>query len=259
MNDLQLHSLQRYLNLLKTTGASDNIMLIGSWAEYAYMAGKVLPGYLPDIRTLDIDFLIRNKLKPRDPVSIIAAARNDGFEVMTDRLTSCTKLYDENGLEAEFLISKVGAGIEVSLKTNVGVTAQSLRYLDILSSYPIQVQLFGQYVLVPEPEAYFVHKLIINSDRRGKADKDFRQLLRLAPYLSETRVFEISNRLGKKTKRRFMDSLARFRQVSMDCDFPPKSSETLAEHCEIAREVSESLKGNIDSRSKSSCTDRGDL
>ena len=48
-------------------------------------------------------------------------------------LNGTTKLMDPSGLEVEFLIRKMGAGVEAALKTNVGVTAQALRHLNFFS------------------------------------------------------------------------------------------------------------------------------
>ncbi len=50
-----------------------------------------------------------------------------------------TKLYTTEGLEIEFLIGKVGAGLETSLRTNLGVTAQSLGHMEVLDRHMVTV------------------------------------------------------------------------------------------------------------------------
>lgn len=92
--------------------------MVDSWAEYLYRELGVLKGFDPNIRTLDIDFLVRNLRKPSEPLGLAAAAREAGYFVEPDRLTGATKIMDRSGLEIEFLIGKRGAGAESALKTN---------------------------------------------------------------------------------------------------------------------------------------------
>ncbi|MDO4486886.1 MAG: hypothetical protein Q4C46_09890 [Bacillota bacterium] len=57
----------------------------------------------------------------------------------SDVLTGVTKIYDKAGLEIEFLIGKKGAGVEQALKTNLGVTAQTLRHMEVIIRNTIEV------------------------------------------------------------------------------------------------------------------------
>ena len=51
----------------------------------------MLKGFDPNIRTLDIDFLVRNLRKPSEPLGLASAAREAGYLVEFDRLTGATK------------------------------------------------------------------------------------------------------------------------------------------------------------------------
>ncbi len=162
---------------------SSYVILVGSWAEFVYRESGLLPGFDPNIRTLDVDLLVRNLRRPSPPVNLIGLARERGFLVESDVMHGTTKLLDASGLEVEFLIGKMGAGVETSLKTNMGVTAQTLRHTEVLIENSIEVVCLGRTVRVPEPEAYVAHKMAINRQRGGKAEKDAQAALGLWPYL----------------------------------------------------------------------------
>ncbi|KAK0351740.1 hypothetical protein LTR94_023762 [Friedmanniomyces endolithicus] len=77
-----------------------------------------------------------------------------------------------------------------------GAAAQPLRFLDFLIHEPVRAVLLhgaGVPVLVPSPERYAVHKLIVASrrridgDRLAKAEKDRHQSLTLIKALVTTR------------------------------------------------------------------------
>lgn len=120
-----------------------HVILVGSWAEFAYHEAGLLDGFNPNITTLDVDFLVRNLRRPSPAASLAALARERGFLVESDVLNGTTKLFDTSGLEVEFLIGKRGAGIEPALRTNVGVTAQALRHMEILSGSSVEVRCWG--------------------------------------------------------------------------------------------------------------------
>lgn len=188
----------RVLDLLEDAGCIGHVILVGSWAEFVYREAGLLEGFAPNIRTLDVDFLIRNLRKPCPPANLSVVARKRGYLVESDILNGTTRLFDKTGLEVEFLIGKVGAGIEPALKTNVGVTAQTLRHMDILARDSIEVSCFGHMVRVPLPEAYAAHKMVINSERKGKSEKDRRAVLQIWPYLDKRRMATVLAGLSKK-------------------------------------------------------------
>lgn len=197
----QKKQLLRLLKLFDDNGFSNHLILIGSWAEYLYTATGVLPNYEPNIRTLDIDFLVKNLKKPNPPVNIAALAKEEGFYVEEDRLTGTTKFLNKNGLEVEFLIAQKGKGNSPALKTNLGVTAQALRHLEILNANTIEVYYLGINVLIPTPEAFVLHKMIINSERKNKIEKDQNVINKMYKHLN-MEVFDLlKNKLTKKEGR----------------------------------------------------------
>lgn len=185
-----------------------HVILVGSWAEFVYRESGLIEGFAPNIRTLDVDFLIRNLRKPTPAANLSTMARERGYLVESDILNGTTRLFDTTGLEVEFLIGKAGAGIEPALKTNVGVTAQTLRHMNILSGNSIELPCFEHMVRVPLPEAYAVHKMVINSQRRGKREKDRRAVLQIWPYLDKKRVSVVMAGLTRKENARVKEFMA---------------------------------------------------
>ena len=73
MKDANYQGFWRLLGLMHDAGALPHVLIIGSWAEYLYAQSGLLPGYVANLRTLDIDFLIRNQRKPRTMVNLPTA------------------------------------------------------------------------------------------------------------------------------------------------------------------------------------------
>lgn len=63
----------------------------------------------------------------------------------------------------------MGAGAEVALKANVGVTVQTLRHLETLSANLLEAICLGHLLQVPAPEAYAIRKMVVSDDRDPKA------------------------------------------------------------------------------------------
>ena len=104
------------------------------------------------------------------------------------------------GYRVEFLTGNRGSeeytGKPSPMPALGGASAENLRFLDYLIYEPIRTVLLfreGINVLVPAPERYAVHKLIVSSRRltdtlgRLKADKDLTQAALLFEALVETR------------------------------------------------------------------------
>lgn len=197
----QQHAFSKVLDLVEEAGCIDHVVLIGSWAEFVYREADVLPGFCPNIKTMDVDFLVRNLRRPSPAARLTALAKERGFFVESDRMTGTTKLLDITGLEVEFLIRKMGEGKEPALKTNIGVTAQALWHMDVILKNTINVRCLSHVVTVPIPEAYAIHKMIINSERGKKAEKDAHAVENMLPLLDEEKQIRYSARYLKKRKQ----------------------------------------------------------
>lgn len=207
MNEQQ-KELLKLLKLLQDNDCLNHLILIGSWAEYMYMAAAVLPEYEAQIKTLDIDFLIKNMKKPVPQVNIVPLVKEIGYDVEIDRITGVTKLLSRKGLEVEFLISQKGNGESAALKTNLGVTAQALRHLDLLKGNTIAIEYLGIEVVLPEPEAFVLHKMIINHQRKEKIEKDKNVINRMYRHLDMERFKSLQESLTKKERKAIAEYMA---------------------------------------------------
>ena len=145
-------------------------------------------------------FLLKNLRRPYPPKNLVSLADEAGYIVERDYIDGTTKILDKAGLEIEFLIGKKGSGEEETMKTNLGVTAQALRHLDILSSNVIDVDFIGFEITVPSPEAYAVHKMVINDERKDKREKDRLAIINIYPFLDKAKISEVLDKLNKKER-----------------------------------------------------------
>lgn len=200
---IQQKEFSRFIKLLSDNDCLEHVILIGSWAEYVYQESGLLKGFNSNIKTMDMDFLIKNLRKPLPEKNIAALARTEGYLVESDVLTGVTKIYDKAGLEIEFLIGKKGAGVEQALKTNLGVTAQTLRHMEVIIRNTIEVDYFNMKITVPMPEAYTIHKIVINQDRGLKQKKDQMAISNIWKSLDPVKTNQLAETLTKKEQRAF--------------------------------------------------------
>lgn len=190
-----------FLKLLSDNDLLKYVVVVGSWAEYLYEQAGVLQSFQANLRTLDVDFLVSNMRRPDPPVSVTALAREAGYVIDSDILLGTTKIYTPGFMEIEFLILQRGAGDMPVLKTNLGVNAQALRHMSMLTSDSISVNMFGMSITVPSPEAYAIHKLVINRQRGGKAEKDQEALKNIIPHLNFDKMNALYSTLSKKERK----------------------------------------------------------
>ena len=203
----QYHDFWGFIRLLNANGLANQVVVIGSWAEYVYAQAGTLAGFEANLRTLDIDFMIRNMRKPAEPVNIITLAKKEGYIVEHDTLMGTTKFITPTLMGIEFLIPQYGSGESPVISTNLGVKAQALRHLNILRDNIIVVELFDMQIHVPTPEAYAIHKMVINKVRGKKAEKDRVALVAIMPFLDKVKFREIYDVLTKKERASVDDFL----------------------------------------------------
>lgn len=201
MTSIQRRDFLKTMTMLHENELLPQVVVIGSWAEYLYMAAGGLPGYEAAIRTLDVDILLRNKsLKPCHDLPSLA--KSYGYLLESDRLSGTTKLLLPGSLEVEFLLAKRGAGHEPAMDTNIGICAQTLRHLEILARHTVALDFEGLSVTVPEPEAFVLHKMVINQERGNKTEKDQQVIRRMMPYLDAGKCKDLIEDLPKQSQQK---------------------------------------------------------
>jgi hypothetical protein len=181
-------------------------VLIGTVAYQSYppMLGEKLPS--PAMQTGDIDIA---QFKP------ISVAVEDRTQPVLEILKGVDKTFRpvphlaggrvtsyaaKGGLRVDFLTPNLGPDSDDPQELPAFQTdAQPLRFLDYLIKDPHPAVLLhdaGIYVLVPAPERYAVHKLIVSRRRQAgtaKRDKDVVQAAALMEVLWRKRPFELKS------------------------------------------------------------------
>ena len=207
----------RLLKILNDNSVLDHVVLVGSWAEYVYALGGVLPGFIAGLRTLDVDFLVKNLRRPTAPIDVAALAKEEGYSIAHDTLSGTTKLMSPGGLEVEFLIPKKGSGSEQVLPTNLGVVAQSLWHMTAIIDHSITANVLGMKVQVPCPEIYVLTKMIINDVRKPEKQlKDARSVQKLLPYLDYAKMDALFASLTKKEQVRIRAFIEKHGEMALE-------------------------------------------
>jgi len=106
----------------------------------------------------------------------------------------------KGGLRVDFLTPNEGGDTDIPQPLRAFQTdAEPLRFLDFLIHEPESAVLLhnaGIYVLVPSPQRFAVHKLIVSRRRRqgaAKQDKDVKQSAALLEVLNDKRPYELKS------------------------------------------------------------------
>lgn len=156
-----------------------HVVIIGSWAEYLMEQGY-LEGFTSDIRTMDVDVLIKNTHRPSEPVNITEVLEEHGFIADQDYLTGTSKFYKDGALELEFLVRMLGRGQNEPYDVpSFGIKAEGLRHLDLLIKHSEPIIVRGYTIYIPKPGAYSFHKMRIDRTNSDKKEKDIRAAARV--------------------------------------------------------------------------------
>lgn len=225
----------RLLKLLHDNDILNHVVLIGSWAEYIYAQAGVLRGYTMTLRTIDIDFLVKNLRRPAEPISLPALAKEEGYSVAHDVLMDTTKIFTPAGLEIEFLIPQKGSGVDRILETNLGVNAQALRHLGAIVDNSLTVEFLGMKLQVPCPEIYVLTKMVINSERKPvKQQKDLNSIINLLPFIDFQKFDSLYEASTKKEKARVREFLEKYKEeinLELPLDTKIKLAEFTSRNC----------------------------
>lgn len=180
---------------LDKAGVLRDIILIGGWCPLVYKEYFGNPVEISMQRTADLDLLVPNPPRIHKDVDVSLIFAELGF----DRQVSLLKGYEKfvhPDLEVEFLTPEKGRGRSKPYSIDkLHVSAQGLRYLDLVQSYTMKASYNGVSITVPEPAAYVLHKFIVSNRRKKlfKRDKDIETARQLGEYL-----------LGQKNQRKKM-------------------------------------------------------
>jgi len=192
------------IEVFNKEGLLPYIMIIGSWAEFIYQ-NYFSSDFIANLRTRDVDFMYYNLHKPKGvSIRIIKSMEEKGFEYNEHRLTGISRFTKGDILLVEFLTRVLGAGEEgINEIPALNFKASGIREINMLASYPLDIECNGYKLKVPEPEAYVLQKLLINPKRKNedKRNKDMQSIINLMDYVNRDRLKDIFNRMFKKEQK----------------------------------------------------------
>jgi hypothetical protein len=178
------------------------VMLIGSWAEYAYQF-HFKSDFRPNLRTRDIDFLYINLNRPKKDIKLSNGLKEKGFVYKEDSVSGVGKFVKEDLLELEFITRVLGKGRQTYKIPSIGIEAEGLRIVNMLADYPLEIVCNNHVIIVPEPEAYVLQKLLTNPTRtpQDKREKDIQAVRGLLKHINKDRKHQIYDKMPKKSQK----------------------------------------------------------
>ncbi len=190
-----------------------DIVLVGGWVPVIYeQCTSMLPTRM--VRTTDVDFACLPPLHVREkPLDHLLRAA--GFRCELSRTTQIPlcRYISERQLEIEFLTPLRGDGSVSATELQKGLTAEPLRYLDILLAHTREVKVADHVVRVPWLSAFLFQKGLSFPQRRSvlKKDKDLYYIFKIVQgvgtKLLVTELKEIVRSHPKKWSRTFIHNL----------------------------------------------------
>ena len=117
----------------------DKVIIIGSWATYFYV--KIFDGFIPSIRTLDVDCYIPKTKRISVKKSVKESLKPINFDQIFDSGTEKTKFISPDGFEIEFLAKLDRNQDQIVKVDSLGVNAEKLGSLNIFDKGYIEVDI----------------------------------------------------------------------------------------------------------------------
>ncbi|MBU4376918.1 MAG: nucleotidyltransferase domain-containing protein [Candidatus Omnitrophica bacterium] len=169
------------LRRLDNAGVLKYLILVGSWCIPFYRDYFKDVPYVSSIRTRDVDFMIPGRIKIKTKIDLVELLKDLGFVVGFQGREGYIRL-EHPELAIEFLVPEKGRGSNKPFPLKeLGINAQPLRYLNLLTQNVIHTEVDGIKISLPHPVLFAFHKLIIAQLRKNedKATKDNEGALRI--------------------------------------------------------------------------------
>lgn len=173
------------LELLNQLNLLDNVILIGSWAEYIYTF--IYSNHSTyELVTRDIDFIFKNTPSPAISRTVLNTWLEKGYFFEEDILIPITRLYKDADFQLEFLWNLVGKHKDYVHIPALGFNIPALRDLDFLIEHTFKFNYEKFTVSVPRVSAFVLHKILIHHKRTlAKRQKDARSILFLINIIQQ--------------------------------------------------------------------------
>lgn len=208
------------LSLLKTLGVLapylDEIVIVGGWVPFLYRRYGQMPSRHPSLRTMDIDVVVPRHIEDRGRPTIDELLSSAGYEARIYGSDIPIVKYELTSpvTEIEFLTPEIGRPSRAALGVQQGLTAQALRYLQILLENTKKIEIsdtvegsdISLVIRVPSPAAFIYQKGLTLSRRHSKVPKDLYYIFNLLDASKELRdsiPLEINSLQSQYTARWF--------------------------------------------------------
>ena len=197
--------LNEILHVLDKANLLSNVILIGSWSLLFYK--EIFLNFEPLIRTTDLDFYVPNTKSIKTNGNIIISLKDLNYDLVRDVLTNKSRFISPDGFELEFLTKLTRDNFHCIKIGDTGIYAESLPYVDIFTGNYIEVIFDGIKVKVASPASYVLQKLLINTERTEKAEKDINSIKEVLVFIkasqkSISELKELYESLPKSWKKR---------------------------------------------------------
>jgi hypothetical protein len=162
------------LRRLDKSGVLKHVILVGSWCTLFYKSYFGHTKYAPVLKTRDIDLLVPHPSSISVKTNVAELLKDLGFVVGFDVPQGYIRL-EHPGLIVEFLTIEKGRSSDKPYPLpKLGVNAQPMRFLEMLSCNTITAKIEELSVSLPHPANFALHKLLILQRRPSpqKAEKD---------------------------------------------------------------------------------------
>ncbi|MGH7197882.1 MAG: GSU2403 family nucleotidyltransferase fold protein [Candidatus Omnitrophota bacterium] len=209
------------LRRLHKAGIFKNAILVGSWCMPFYKEYFAGQKYDPSIRTRDIDFLIPRPSGLDVKIDVADLVKDLGF-VRGFRGHEGYIVLEHPDLIIEFLVPEKGRGTDKPVKLPaLGLNAQSLRFMELLSEKTIKIRLGDIVCVLPHPANFAFHKILI-SNRRPNSEKTAKDreasvkiLMALIEKGEQRLLRDVYNSIPSKWKQSILKQLRAINEVEI--------------------------------------------
>jgi len=214
---ITLDVLKPYLN---------EIVVVGGWVPFLHRKYGGLPSRHPAIRTVDIDLVVPRKLDECGRPTIDELRSRAGYvvHIYGSEISAVKYELAFPPAELEFLTPEVGRPGRASLMVQHGLTAQALRYLQILLENTAEIHIsetlrnltVDLVARLPSPGAFVYQKGLALSRRHSSVPKDLYYILDFLDSSIELRdsiltdIDSLRGRYATSWFRTFLRNLERY-------------------------------------------------
>jgi hypothetical protein len=194
-NENDLWSLYKTLGILKPY--LKEIVIVGGWVPFLYRKYGRIPSRHPSIRTRDIDIAVPTRLDEGNRPTIDELLSGAGYKTHIYGADFSVVKYELSlpEVELEFITPEIGRPGKPVITIQRGLTAQALRYLQILLENTMEIAIrdtlsgsdINLDIKVPSPGAFIFQKVLTLSRRQSKVAKDLYYIFDLLDSSSKVR------------------------------------------------------------------------